>query len=111
MRTMSGVWPTYMIVYLLGTVFMVANIFRCLWSKQLFNPPSLEESKDETERMKVRIIYGVAQGVMLIIYIVCFINFKNLAASMIGFAAGVLLPIAIVFLFDMYLECVSRKLS
>ncbi len=59
---MSGVWPTYMIVYLLGTVFMVAN-------------------------------------------------FKNLAASMIGFAAGVLLPIAIVFLFNMYLERVSRKLS
>ena len=108
---MSGVWETYIIVYLLGTVFMVANMFRCIWSKQLFNPPSLEESKDESDRMKVRIIYGVTQGIMLILYIICFVNFKNLTAAMIGFATGVLLPIAIVFLFDMYLERVSRKLS
>ena len=48
---MSGVWETYMIVYLLGTVFMVANMFRCIWSKQLFNPPSLEERDRKSTRL------------------------------------------------------------
>ncbi len=95
-----------MVIYFLGFLLMGINIIRCICSEKgkLFNPEQLEKSKSDDEFIKMRILYGVSQGIMLVLFIWCFVKFKNYAAAIIGLLVGVELPIVLVSLYDSYLR-------
>ncbi|MCM1245535.1 MAG: hypothetical protein NC293_07825 [Roseburia sp.] len=103
---MDYIYNSDTVIYLLGMLLMSINIIRSIWSKKgmLFNPSQLEKTKDDRAFIKIRILYSVSQGIMLILFLFCFVMFKNYVAAIIGFVAGELLPIVLVLLYDSYLN-------
>lgn len=64
----------YMLIYIVGIVLMIVNIIRSIFRPKgkFFNPPEIEEKKDEKTFIKIRTLYGVSQIIMLVLYVVCF---------------------------------------
>lgn len=103
---MAGIHGSYAAIYIVGIILMLVNILQSIFRKKgyLFNPPAMEEAMDEKTFLRIRVLYGVSQSVMLLLFLLCFIYVKNYVAALFGLFAGCLLPIALVFLYDMYLS-------
>lgn len=108
---MVGIHGSYLAIYIVGIILMIVNVIRsiCRPKGKLFNPSELEEKKDEKAFIKIRALYGVSQIIMLILFVICFFNFRNYAVAIIGLFVGNMLPIALVFLYDFYLNMQEKK--
>lgn len=103
---MLEIHNSYLVLYVIGIIIMCVNLIRCICCKKghLFNPAEMEEKRDEKTFLKIRGLYGISQSVMLVIYVICFFNFKNFAVALVGFLFGNLVPVAFVNLYDSYLH-------
>lgn len=108
---MAGIHGSYLAIYIVGIILMIANVIRsiCRPKGRLFNPSELEEKKDEKTFIKIRTLYSVSQIIMLVLFMICFLNFKNYVVALVGLFVGNMLPIGLVFLYDFFLNMRDRE--
>lgn len=97
---------SYVVIYIVGSILMIVNIVRsiCRPKGKMFNPSEIEEKRDDKTFVRIRVLYCVSQIIMLILFVVCYFNFKNYGAAIFGLFVGNILPIALVYLYDSYLN-------
>ena len=102
---------SYLLIYIVGIVMMIVNIIQsiCLPKGKFFNPPQIEEKRDEKTFIKIRTLFAVSQIIMLILFVVCFLNFKNYIVAILGLSVGNMLPIVLVYLYDFYLNMKEKR--
>lgn len=108
---MVGIHGSYLVIYIVGIIMMTVNLIQsfCRSKGKFFNPPELEEKKDEKTFIKIRAIYSVSQIIMLILFVVCFFKFKNYVVAVIGLFVANMLPIALVYMYDLYLSTREKR--
>ncbi len=108
---MMGIHGSYLVIYIVGIVLMIFNLLQCIFRPKgkFFNPPEMEEKRDDKTFIKMRTLYGVSQIIMLILFVICFLNFKNYVAAIIGLSVANLLPVALVYLYDVYLNMREKR--
>ncbi len=106
-----GMHGSYLVVYIVGIILMIVNIIQgiCRSKGKFFNPPEIEEKRDARTFIKIRVLYTISQTVMLILFMVCFFNFRSYAVAIIGLFVGIILPIALVYLYDSYLNMREKR--
>lgn len=102
---------SYLLIYIVGFVMMIVNIIQsiCLPKGKFFNPPQIEEKRDEKTFVRIRALFAVSQIIMLILFVVCFLNFKNYVVAILGLSVGNMLPIVLVYLYDCYLNMREKR--
>ena len=102
---------SYLLIYIVGIVMMIVNIIQsiCLPKGKFFNPPQIEAKRDEKTFIKIRTLFAVSQIIMLILFVVCFLNFKNYIVAILGLSVGNMLPIVLVYLYDSYLNMKEKR--
>ena len=102
---------SYLLINIVGIVMMIENIIQsiCLPKGKFFNPPQIEEKRDEKTFIKIRTLFAVSQIIMLILFVVCFLNFKNYIVAILGLSVGNMLPIVLVYLYDSYLNMKEKR--
>lgn len=108
---MVGIHGSYFVIYIVGIILMIVNLIQsiCRSKGKFFNPSELEERRDEKTFIKIRALYGVSQTIMLILFVICFVKFKNYVVAIVGLFVGNILPIALVYLYDFYLNMREKR--
>ncbi|HBZ63656.1 MAG TPA: hypothetical protein DEO89_03390 [Lachnospiraceae bacterium] len=102
---------SYLLLYGVGIVLMIVNIIQsiCRPKGKFFNPPQMEEKRDDKTVFRMRLLYAVSQGILLIAFVFCAFNFQNYAVAIIGLTVGNILPIVLVMLYDSFLNIQENK--
>lgn len=102
---------SYLLLYIVGIILMIVNIIQsiCLPKGKFFNPSQMEEKRDDKTFVRMRVLYAVSQIIMLILFVICFLNFKNYVVAIIGLSVGNMLPIMLVYLYDSFLNMKEKK--
>ncbi len=108
---MIGIHGSYLIIYIVGIILMIVNFLQCIFRPKgkFFNPPEMEEKRDDKTFIRMRTLYGSSQIIMLILFVACFFNFKNYVVAIIGLSVANLLPVALVYLYDIYLNMREKR--
>lgn len=102
---------SYLLLYGVGIVLMIVNIIQsiCRPKGKFFNPPQMEEKRDDKTVFRMRLLYAVSQGILLIAFVFCAFNFQNYVVAIIGLTVGNILPIVLVMLYDSFLNMQEKK--
>ena len=102
---------SYLLLYGVGIILMIVNIIQsiCRPKGKIFNPPQMEEKRDDKTVFRMRMLYAVSQGISLIGFVICAFNFHNYVVAIIGLTVGNILPIVLVMLYDSYLNMRENK--
>lgn len=102
---------SYLLIYIVGIALMIVNIIQsiCLPKGKFFNPSEIEIKRDDKTFVKIRTLYGISQIILLLLFIFCFLNFKNYIVAIVGLFVGNMLPIALVYLYDFYLNVREKR--
>lgn len=102
---------SYLLLYGVGIILMIVNIIQsiCRPKGKFFNPPQMEEKRDDKTVFKMRMLYAVSQGILLLGFVICAFNFQNYAVAIIGLTVGNILPIVLVILYDSFLNMQENK--
>lgn len=102
---------SYLLLYGVGIILMIVNIIQsiCRPKGKIFNPPQMEEKRDDKTVFRMRMLYAVSQGILLIGIVICAFNFHNYVVAIIGLTVGNILPIVLVMLYDSYLNIRENK--
>lgn len=100
-----------LLLYGVGIILMIVNIIQsiCRPKGKFFNPPQMEEKRDDKTVFKMRMLYAVSQGILLLGFVICAFNFQNYAVAIIGLTVGNILPIVLVMLYDSFLNMQENK--
>ena len=102
---------SYLLLYGVGIILMIVNMIQsiCRPKGKFFNPPQMEEKRDDKTVFRMRMLYAVSQGILLIGFVICAFNFQNYVVAIIGLTVGNILPIVLVMLYDSYLNMRENK--
>ena len=102
---MLGIHGFCDVLYIVGIIMMIVNIIQSIFAKKghFFNPSEIEMTKDDKTVAKMRLIYRISQGVMLVLFVFCFIRFKDYIVALVCFTVGNILPVGLVYAYDFYL--------
>lgn len=109
---------SYLLLYGVGIILMIVNIILmivniiqsiCRPKGKFFNPPQMEEKRDDKTVFRMRMLYAVSQGILLIGFVICAFNFHNYVVVIIGLTVGNILPIVLIMLYDSYLNMRENK--
>ena len=95
---MLGIHGFCDVLYIVGIIMMIVNIIQSIFAKKghFFNPSEIEMTKDDKTVAKMRLIYRISQGVMLVLFVFCFIRFKDYIVALVCFTVGNILPVGLV---------------
>jgi len=69
---------SYLLLYGVGIILMIVNMIQsiCRPKGKFFNPPQMEEKRDDKTVFRMRMLYAVSQGILLIGFVICAFNFQ-----------------------------------
>ena len=102
---------SYLLLYGVGIILMIVNMIQsiCRPKGKFFNPPQMEEKRDDKTVFRMRMLYAVSQGILLIGFVIFAFNFHNYVVAIIGLTVGNILPIVLIMLYDSYLNMRENK--
>ena len=102
---------SYLLLYGVGIILMIVNIIQSIFRPKgkIFNTQQMEEKRDDKTVFRMRMLYAVSQGILLIGFVISAFNFHNYVVAIIGLTVGNILPIVLVMLYDSYLNMRENK--